>query len=62
MLYELIIFTMLAPNVEPKWQHMEPTSQAICIERTIKFEKIFVQTEELVFSFTCKPIKEKESQ
>lgn len=57
MLYELIVFTMMAPHVEPKWQHMEPTNEAVCIERKIKFEKLFAQTEGLIFSFSCKPVK-----
>ena len=59
-MYELIIFTMMLPHVEPKWQHLEPTSEIVCIEQGRKFEKLFAQTKELVFSFTCEPVKKEE--
>ena len=59
-MYELIIFTMMAPNVEPLWLHLEPTSEALCIERKQVFDEMFVEIEGLAFSVTCKRIEKTE--
>lgn len=56
MLYELIIFTMMSDHVKPKWQHMKPTSEIVCIKRMEKFNNLFLQIDGLVFSVSCKPI------
>ena len=61
-MYELIIFTMMQPNVEPRWQHMAPTSQSVCLQRKRKFNKIFVKVDGLVYSFTCELVKKPEGE
>lgn len=56
-MYELIIFTMMSPHVEPKWMTLAPTSEVVCIERKQKFERLLVQVEGLVITVTCEPVK-----
>lgn len=56
-MYELIIFTMLSPNVKPSWVHFKPTKEVVCIKRMVKFKKAFDNIEGLVFSFNCKEVQ-----
>ena len=56
-MYELIIFTMMAPNVEPMWLHLEPTSESVCIESKQVWDEMFALTDGLVFSVTCEPVE-----
>jgi len=58
MLYELIIFTMLQPNVEPKWTHILPTTHALCLARKERLEATFDMTNGLIYSMYCELVKE----
>ena len=61
-MYELIIFTLMLPHVEPLWIHLEPTSEAQCIERVESLEIAFADAKGLVFSFTCERVESKEKE
>ncbi len=58
-MYELIIFTLMASNVQPLWIHLEPTSEVVCIERKIQLEEMFEQIDNLAYSLDCKRVEEK---
>ena len=56
-MYELIIFTMMAPNVEPMWIHLELTSESVCTEHKRVLDEMFAEAEGLIFSFTCERVE-----
>ncbi len=61
-MYELIIFTMMLPNVEPLWVHLEPTSEEQCLARVENLGVAFAEAKNLVYSFKCERVEKKEEE
>lgn len=61
-MFELIIFTMMTPHVEPRWQNLGPFHETVCIEKKLEFEELFAdaKVEGFAFSFECEPVEEEE--
>lgn len=59
-MFELIIFTMMKPHVEPGWIHMEPVYQSECVRKKAEYEALYALTPGLVSTFTCRRVVEKD--